>query len=79
MSDCRATVSGMSHDIDITELKVALIRAGKRQWQVAVGIGMNPSTLSNMLAGKCAMPPSVRTMIEGYLELPDGALQRKDA
>ena len=49
------------------EIKVALLRGGKKQVDLAQELGIAPSTLSSWLNGFVKMPPRIRWRIQKIL------------
>jgi plasmid maintenance system antidote protein VapI len=51
------------------ELKVAIVRLGKHQYEVAHAIGVNENRLSQFLCGRRSLPPDKLTRLEEVLGL----------
>jgi plasmid maintenance system antidote protein VapI len=56
------------------ELKVAIVRLGKHQYQVAREIGINENRFSAFLCGRRSLPPEKLARLEEVLGLTPAAV-----
>lgn len=61
--------------MNVLKLKATLAGLAMREWQLAMKLGMRPSTFSAYLRGSRNAPPDLEKRIERELRLKPGALQ----
>ena len=64
-------------DLDLRELRAALARQGKTQWQLAAEPNMSPSCLSAYLRSRSPAPPDLARRIATALGVSEHALARE--
>lgn len=65
------------NNIDLIELRIALVRKGWSQWQLAAHMQMDASTLSGRLRGTRPAPREFVGQVEAALGLEPGTLSPK--
>jgi hypothetical protein len=68
----------VTHKLNLVALRIALLRRGLTQVDLAALVRLPPTTLSGYLLGRHPMPSDLTTRIEEALDLPSGVLALDD-